>query len=318
VSPSGGRRRKFDKLESSPNNRATCVRCGETIVRESERVGIQAKFLTPSGQEVWRMRYYHGGCVEDDVKRKLYIDNHASPAAKAAKRAKVSENKTKSKMSKASSNPTQQHHKLRPQQRNQLGQELSLLRRCFAIAQGVENEEYKIFPNRSMDDLIRKLPSNNAELMQCWGIKEKRISQYGSAILQVIRPYLSQNITNQQRQQHQRPRAAPAQQQQQIGSPTPTSLDEVRNLAVTELKKLASQFGMDLVAREKTDLQNEIWQAINNNNLMTSKESESSRVDDEVSDSDEDIVITRELSVEEIVAQRVREAEARGEVFEIL
>jgi hypothetical protein len=315
----------FDKLESSPNNRATCVRCGQKIVKESERVGIQAKFSTPSGQQVWRMRYYHGGCVDDDVKRKLHLDNHAHalPVPKAAKRLKVPENKPKSKKSKASTaaNNTKQQHKLRPQQRKQLGQELCLLRKCFAIAQGVENEEYKIFPNKSIDDLILKLPSNNAELMQCWGIKEKRIIYYGSAILQVIRPYRLQNINrnHQQRQQDQRqqlPQAAPEQPpQQQIV--TPTSLDEVRNLSVKELKNLASQFGMNMNGREKTGLQNEVWQAINNN-PMTSKESEFPNVDDEASDSDEDVEITRELSVEEIVAQRVREAEARGEVFEIL
>ena len=162
VSPPRERKRKFDKLEYSPNSQATCVCCGEKIIKQSERIGIQAKYLLPRRQEVWKLRYYHGACVEDDVKRKLYI--------------------------------TQEHHKLSPQQRKQLEKELRLLRKSFAVAEGVEEEEYKIFPNPSIDDLILKLPSNNAELMQCYGIKEKRVSYYGSAILQVIRPYLSQNI----------------------------------------------------------------------------------------------------------------------------
>ena len=92
----GGRRRKFDKLESSPNNRASCVRCGEKIVKDSERVGIQAKFSTPNGQQVWRMRYYHGGCVDDKVKRKLHLE----PNEKASKRAKVSTTTDKAKAQK--------------------------------------------------------------------------------------------------------------------------------------------------------------------------------------------------------------------------
>ena len=262
-------RRKFDKLESSPNNRSNCVCCGEKIVKESERVVIHAKFSTLVGRK-FGDRYYHGGCI---MTYKTQISSE--PAAKATKKAKVTENKTKAAT--AANTPTSQQHKLRPQQRNRLGQELRLLRKYFAIAQGVERSaEYKIFPNKSIEDLILKLPSNNAELMQCWGIKEKRIIQYGSAILKVVWPYLSHNTNHQQRQQHQtqqqRQQPAPVQPlQQQIV--TPTSLDEVRNLSVKELKKLALHFAIDVTAREKIDLQNDVWQAINNN-PTTAQESE--------------------------------------------
>ena len=65
-------RRKFDKLESSPNNRSNCVCCGEKIVKESERVVIHAKFSTLVGRK-FGDRYYHGGCIDDDIKRKLHL-----------------------------------------------------------------------------------------------------------------------------------------------------------------------------------------------------------------------------------------------------
>jgi transcription initiation factor IIF auxiliary subunit len=214
-------------------------------------------------------RYYHGGCVDDKVKRKLHLE----PNEKASKRAKVSTTTDKAKAQKsrakkavpsAKSNPT---HKLRPQQRNQLAKELRLLRKYFAIAQGIaRNEEYKIFPSRSIDEIIQKLPSNSSELMQCWGIKEKRLAQYGSAILLVVQPYLAQNNNSQQLQQQQH-----YQQQQQ---------------------------------QQQQPQQNQ-------------QQQQQLQVDNSDSD-DEEVEITRQRTVEEIVAQRVREAEARGEVLEIL
>lgn len=247
------------------------------------------------------------------MKRKLHLE----PNEKASKRAKVSTTTDKAKKQKpkenkavpaAKSNPA---HKLRPQQRNQLAKELRLLRKYFAIAQGVaRNEEYKIFPSRSIDEIIQKLPSNSSELMQCWGIKEKRLAQYGSAILLVVQPYLSQNNNHQQRQQQQNHN----QQQQQQQLQTPTSLDEVRNLSVKALKILATKFGIDTNVREKSEVQNDLWEAIH---PTIETDSGAHKVDNSDSD-DEEVEITRQLTVEEIVAQRVREAEARGEVFEIL
>jgi transcription initiation factor IIF auxiliary subunit len=214
-------------------------------------------------------RYYHGGCVDDKVKRKLHLE----PNEKASKRAKVSTTTDKAKAQKpkankavpaAKSNPA---HKLRPQQRKQLAKELRLLRKYFAIAQGVaRNEEYKIFPSRSIDEIIQNLPSNSSELMQCWGIKEKRLAQYGSAILLVVQPYLVQNNNSQQLQQQQH-----YQQQQQ---------------------------------QQQQPQQNQ-------------QQQQQLQVDNSDSD-DEEVEITRQRTVEEIVAQRVREAEARGEVLEIL
>jgi hypothetical protein len=212
------------------------------------------------------LRYYHGGCVDDKVKRKLHLE----PNEKASKRAKVSTTTDKTKAQKLKANkaaPATKSvvHKLRPQQRNQLAKELRLLRKCFAIAQGIaRNEEYKIFPSRSIDEIIQKLPSNSSELMQCWGIKEKRLAQYGSAILLVVEPYLAQNNNGQQFQQHQHYHHHHQQQQQQQQQPQ-----------------------------------------------------QQQQVDNSDSD-DEEVEITRQRTVEEIVAQRVREAEARGEVLEIL
>lgn len=111
---------------------------------------------------------------------------------------------------------------------------------------------------------MKKLPTDNIELRQCWGIKGKRCQQYGDSILHVINSYLQQHHPNNGQQ----------------GSTSRNNNGRSPSSANRQIKKkkAASDSG----------------------------------------DSDDEIEIGPALSVEDIVAQRVREAEARGEVFEIL
>ena len=49
---------------------------------------------------------------------------------------------------------------------------------------------YQIFPNRTLDEIIAKLPTNHSELMQIYRIKERRCKLYGDSILEVVTTYL--------------------------------------------------------------------------------------------------------------------------------
>jgi len=249
VSPKKGRRVR-DKLEQSPTSRASCQRCGEKIMKGQNRVGIQGKIETPQGYEVWSMRYYHDGCVTEGTKRSLHLE---PPAPKASKKAKTNNGAS-----------PRQSITLKPRVRKQLERDLRELRCLFAQTQ--ECEEYKIFQNRSLQELVQKLPTNNIELQQCWGIKGKRCQQYGNSILHIINSYLQQHHLNRQR-------------------PMSTNNNPRSPSANRQAKK----------------------------NKAASNSASKSH-----DNSDDDIEIGPALSVEEIVAHRVREAEARGEVFEIL
>lgn len=179
--------------------------------------------------------------MTESTKRSLHLE----PAAKASKKAKAS-NDVKPQSDSFCGTI------LKPRVREQMEQDLRKLRRLFAQTQ--ECEEYKIFPNQSLQELVKKLPTNRTELQQCWGIKGKRCQQYGDSILHIINSYLLQHYRNE-------------------------------TLTLTRQTK----------------------------NTPTSNSAASPN-----SDSDDDIETGPSLSVEDIVAQRVREAEARGEVFEIL
>ena len=81
--------------------------------------------------------------------------------------------------------------------RQDLKRDLLELRRCFAEQQG--REEYKVFQNQCLQELVANCPQNQAELLKCWGIGKKRAAQYGSTILATIRPYLTGGKATSQR-----------------------------------------------------------------------------------------------------------------------
>ena len=75
----------------------------------------------------------------------------------------------------------------------ELHEQLRRLRLLFAEELGVE--PFRIFHNTSLDQLVEKMPQTNAELMEIWGIKERKVECFGSAILAVIRQYLRDHPT---------------------------------------------------------------------------------------------------------------------------
>lgn len=96
-----------------------------------------------------------------------------------------------------------------------------------------------VFDNKTLDDIVAKMPTSQGELLKCNGIGQKRLKRFGVPILQTI-----------------------------------------------ELYKLANQ------------------------------EEQTAEVDH--GDDDKGIIPGPVLSVEEIVRGRIKEAERRGEVFEVL
>lgn len=215
---------------------------------------------------MWTPRYFHGTCVTEGTKRRLHLAPRAAAAAAAGQRKRANPGMravvTPEKKPKTTS-------PLDPDARRRLEGELRRLRTCFAAVQGCEDEEYRIFPNKSLHELIARLPRNRAELMMCWGIKERRCDQYGGSILAVIDVALR------------------GERGSRGGSrPVPPSPGSNRSPTAGHRSSKAAR------------------------NLALALS------DDD--DDDDEIETGPSLSVEEMVRQRVREAEARGEVFEIL
>ena len=192
VSPQKGRRVR-DKIETSPTSRAKCQRCDQKIAKGEERVGIQAKVEVEGLKfQPWQLKYYHAHCVSEGTKRKLFLEDSTATTGNNATAKK--ENKAVAKKTirpKPASKGGQ--NKLTPKMRRDLERDLREVRRCFAVEQGCEDRVYKIFQNRTIDELVSNLPQNQAELLKCWGMGIKREQQYGETILATIRPYLARS-----------------------------------------------------------------------------------------------------------------------------
>jgi len=276
VAPAKGRRKR-DLIEASPTGRAKCQKCGKLIEKGATRIGIQAQIKTAQGTPVWTLRYYHEGCVSENTKRKLHL-GPPTPPAKRAKRSVVSPDGKKTRKKSASkkapatckSGEPENNRRplLKPRVRKQLESDLRLLRSRFAAHQGCD--PCRIFPNRSLSEILARLPRDELELTACWGIKEKRLRQYGGSILAVVGTYLRDG--------------------------------SVRETTSTGNGRV-SMANPATPARGGTEGASS---AVSPSGIEGS------------ADDDIEVQSGPTLSVEEIVAQRVREAEARGEVLEIL
>ena len=273
VAPAKGRRKR-DLVETSPTGRAKCQNCGKAIEKGTTRVGVQGQIKTAQGTPVWTLRYYHEGCVSETTKRKLHL-GPPTPPAKRAKRSGVSPDskkpRKKSTPKKATTRKSELDNNrrslLKPRVRKQLEADLRLLRSRFAAHQGCD--PCRIFPNRSLSDILARLPRNELELTACWGIKEKRLRQYGGSILTVVGSYL-------------------------------------RDVGVHQTMSTGN--GCVSVANPATPARGTEGAS----SAVSASGIEGS------ADDDFEVQSGPTLSVEEIVAQRVREAEARGEVLEII
>ena len=159
-----------------------------------ERVGIQAKIDVENlSFRPWQLKYYHTDCVSGGTKRKLFLEDSATATGNIVPAKK----ETKKVPKKTANTKPSNHGKLTPKMRQELKRDLLEVRRCFAEQQGCE--EYKVFQNQCLQELVANCPQSQAELLKCWGIGKKRAAQYGSTILATIRPYLTGGKATSQR-----------------------------------------------------------------------------------------------------------------------
>jgi ATP-dependent DNA helicase RecQ len=68
-----------------------------------------------------------------------------------------------------------------------LSEQLRALRKELAEEQGVP--PYVIFSDRSLNEMVSKLPANESEMLQITGVGERRFADYGQQFLDAIQPF---------------------------------------------------------------------------------------------------------------------------------
>ena len=171
---------------------------------------------------------------------------------------------------------------------------LKELLRCarVVLAQNEGKKPYIIFPDSVLDSLVEFMPSSYVELMKIRGIGTQKLASYGPTIISIINDY--DNKSSQMQVQMQMPEA---------NTTTPRSQSQFR-LANKQISNTsAPPEVIDLLSSDDECEQ-------------TSKPRISKVLRNETEDDDlNEVTIEKELSIDEIIEKRIREAESKGEVI---
>jgi len=144
------------RLDTAPHSRAKCRRCNLHITKYEIRAGIVEDNKFGSEQ-----RWYHEACLTDEQRQKLPTPGEQAEQDRID--AKVAD-----------------HPRLKD--------ELKKLRQRLAKEEGLV-DGFKIYPNKTLDQLVIQQPTTEKGLLDIKGIGPKRLESYGCAILKVIRDY---------------------------------------------------------------------------------------------------------------------------------
>lgn len=155
------------QYHQAPSARSTCRKCQQKIAKGTLRVEKEVYAGPVIG---YTFHYYHVTCMTPDEQREMKLDIVPPSRASVAPRALFKTTKRDDK--------------------EPLRRELKNLRSIFAAK--LSCQHFKIYSNDVVDELVQKLPQNNAQLLSVKGIGDKKVQSFGSAILTVIKQHLTQ------------------------------------------------------------------------------------------------------------------------------
>jgi superfamily II DNA helicase RecQ len=165
----GRQHQEGDRYELSPTGRAKCRECHQLINKGEKRVG---KEVWDENYSNYIHRYYHDQCFPATLKEQLKL-KAATPEDELARAVKE-----------------QLKQRSVVYERRELYHALASLRRGFARALHRENQLYMIFPNKTLEEMTYKMPTNQQEMIEnVFRMGPKKYDSFGEAFLQVIQHY---------------------------------------------------------------------------------------------------------------------------------
>ena len=156
------------KVEFSPNAMAKCQSCQKKIQKNHKRYGIP-EYSSRYSKDIYR--YYHVRCCPPQLQNKV-----PNAEAELARQMQVARDNTKLL-----------------QDRRELFDKLKRLRLLFANR--LEVSFFLVFNNDVLKELVVKMPTTSAELLEVRGIGPNKLKSFGDPILTVIRQYKAQTST---------------------------------------------------------------------------------------------------------------------------
>mmetsp|Transcript_19342 Transcript_19342/g.41765 ORF Transcript_19342/g.41765 Transcript_19342/m.41765 type:complete len:230 (+) Transcript_19342:92-781(+) len=180
--------RPFDKYEKSPNSSAKCRSCRKKILRGENRFGVQVFFHK---WRKWGSTYYHKDCLSKEEQAGLNLQSSSGQRNKLGSSTPVTPDLVEARLSHELQRQEARESSRRQlvyQARGDLREKLRQLRLGFA--RKLEYDKvYFVFNNKTLDDIVAKMPKDLRELQKCIGMGPKRCKQYGVPILQTIKLY---------------------------------------------------------------------------------------------------------------------------------
>jgi superfamily II DNA helicase RecQ len=168
--PPAKKQRQGDKYELSPNSLAKCTTCRKKINQGETRIGKET--FEPRYSNFVH-RYYHDQCFPAALKQQLKLQA-ATPEDEL-----IRADKEKRKQDSIVNG-----------ERRELFEALKTLRRGFARALHCENQLFRVFTNKTLEEMTIKMPKNQRDMIDnVHGIGPSKYESFGEAFLQVIQHY---------------------------------------------------------------------------------------------------------------------------------
>ena len=184
--------RPFDKYEKSPNNQAKCRGCRKPIFKGENRFGVQEFFRK---WNKWEPRYYHKDCLSTEEQAKLNLPSSSGQRNKLGSSTPATPDLVEARLRHELQSQKELEsirRQLVYQARGDLREKLRQLRLCFARRLNYD-KAYFVFDDKTLDDIVARMPTNLRELRQCIGMGPKRCKQYGAPIFRTIQLYKRAN-----------------------------------------------------------------------------------------------------------------------------
>ena len=180
-------KRPYDLVVPSPTGRAKCKLCSELIKKGVTRVGVQYLY---KNMNQWRCQYYHETCVKSEagssILQKLNLDPSLSRKRKQGEMTTTTQEDmlnigaaSAQKAERRQQNIIDERHDLRE----------ALRRARMNVATNLDRPAYTVFSNKTLDDLVLRMPSSDSELLGVFGFGATKVTQYGGICLPIIASY---------------------------------------------------------------------------------------------------------------------------------
>jgi len=236
--------RPYDKVEISPNNRATCKLCKNKIQKGDCRIGIHYVYR---GYK-WSAIYYHRTCVSSRGASNIFNENKAlNFKSQSASKRSILSIEEQIEIESCYYQQQKQTRQTIVDSRSELRELLRSTRKEFA--RQLNQPVFCIFKDTVLDSLVEQMPLNQTALLTVCGFGLVKCASLGPVVLAVINQYKRQ--IDQQSGTHQHQSIPPR---------------------------------------------------TNNNRLHD--------VDDD------EVIVEHEVSIEDLIKNRIKESEKRGEIIE--